>query len=313
MHAPYIEDTNSIANPMQVLLIALNYTIVGYNESFRKTGARLTVKKPSEATPKPINMNNICDAKTRETNTNNNDTGNLDSDATKPYNTRTHRRIKMDPSFQVKKEMIIDSAGDNKTKNDHIMNIDGSEMKPSSNETKTAGHIKTIPMDNMYHRTNNICDNTMTPTYTGDHDTVNINSYVTESPDTKDMMIDPVQQKKQAAVDHHMKMPVCKGECCSRYGINFIECITSTFNVNTIAIDDIMFECHFVEGKYSETMTNKEKRFLLYWWFATNIYLVCGRHNRCELPDCLIEKIRKVYPNPQGEQYVGHKKAKKKK
>ena len=110
-----------------------------------------------------------------------------------------------------------------------------------------------------------------------------------------------------------MKLPVCRGGCCSQYGMNFIERIMSTFNVNNIAIPGIMHECRFVEGKYLDTMTNKEKIFILYWWFATNIYLVYGRHNRCELPDCLIEQIRKVYPNPHGEQYIGHKKAKKKK
>ena len=45
MNVLYIEDTGGIFNLMQVLLIALNYTIVGYNESSRQTGTRLTVKK----------------------------------------------------------------------------------------------------------------------------------------------------------------------------------------------------------------------------------------------------------------------------
>ena len=96
--------------------------------------------------------------------------------------------------------------------------------------------------------------------------------------------------------------PICKGIGCSIYGINFVQCITKTFAINTIVLDDILVDCPFVnDDKTSETMINKEKRFLLYWWFATNIFMTCGRHNRVELPSCLIEHIREVYPNEEGE------------
>ena len=79
-----------------------------------------------------------------------------------------------------------------------------------------------------------------------------------------EMMINPIDDNATKSNNPTMNIDVCRGECCSRYGMNFIECITYTFNVNSMAIDDIMHECHFVEGKNSETMTNKEKRFLLY-------------------------------------------------
>ena len=60
-------------------------------------------------------------------------------------------------------------------------------------------------------------------------------------------------------------------------------------------------------------MSNQDIRFLLYWWFSTNVYLICGRNNRCELPKCLIEKIQDTYPNQPGVPYGGHKVTPKKK
>ena len=81
MNAPYIEDTSSISNPMQVLLIALNYTIVGYNESSHETGTRLTVKKLGETTPNSINTTMNIDGSTPKP------TGNI---KTMPINTIYH-------------------------------------------------------------------------------------------------------------------------------------------------------------------------------------------------------------------------------
>ena len=221
---------------MQVLLIALNYIIVGYNESSNKTGARLTVKKLGEATPKAINTTmNIYSSTTKPT-------GNIKimpmdtiyhGDVTKPPNTNHHHRIMMDPSLQVKKEMMIDP-------------VDGNGYNESSNKTRARLTVKKL--------------GEATPKAI--NTTMNIDSSTTK---TTGIMIDPVQQKNNTAGDHNMKLPVYRGECCSQYGMKFIECITSTFNVNTIAIQDITHECHVFEGKNLETMTNKEKRFILYW------------------------------------------------
>ena len=98
----------------------------------------------------------------------------------------------------------------------------------------------------------------------------------------------------------------CKGECCSVYGMNFIACIVKTFNIKGLCIEDIMSQCHYMDGKEHTNLTNKERRFVLYWWFATNVYLICGSRNRCKLPICLINGIRKEYPEADNN-YVGHK------
>ena len=71
--------------------------------------------------------------------------------------------------------------------------------------------------------------------------------------------------------------PICKGIGCSIYGINFFQCITKTFVINGIILDDILLDCPFVnDDKTIKTTMNKETHFLLYWWFATNIFMTCG-------------------------------------
>ncbi len=47
-------------------------------------------------------------------------------------------------------------------------------------------------------------------------------------------------------------------------------------------------------------MTNSQKRCMIYWWYATNIYSICGKKNRMKLPDCLVNAVRKAYPEPDG-------------
>ena len=64
-----------------------------------------------------------------------------------------------------------------------------------------------------------------------------------------EMIINPVDGNTTESNNPTMNIDVCRGECCSRYGMNFIECIAYTFNINSMAIYDIMHECHFVEGE----------------------------------------------------------------
>jgi hypothetical protein len=51
---------------------------------------------------------------------------------------------------------------------------------------------------------------------------------------------------------------------------------------------------------------NNKKRFLLYYWFAVNVFGIRGQHNRRELPRCVVAKIRELYPNPFGRLYKGY-------
>ena len=52
------------------------------------------------------------------------------------------------------------------------------------------------------------------------------------------------------------------------------------------------------------SVLNAEKRrFILYYWFATNIF---GARTRIRLPVCVVSAVRSKYPNLKGIEYVGH-------
>ena len=69
---------------------------------------------------------------------------------------------------------------------------------------------------------------------------------------------------------------------------------------------DISNECYFVRDNDNPDRNNKLCRYLLYWWFATNLCLITGESNRIELPGCLVQNIRSVCPEEDG-MHTGHK------
>ena len=74
----------------------------------------------------------------------------------------------------------------------------------------------------------------------------------------------------------------------------------------SLVLSEIKKECHFADKEPTQ-MTNKEKRNLLYWWYATNVYLILGKATRAELPPCLEHAVRVCYPNDKGDPYKGFK------
>lgn len=100
----------------------------------------------------------------------------------------------------------------------------------------------------------------------------------------------------------------CDGRLCSKYGISFMCCVTVAHPVTSISLETIREENPFVSDddleKAIDELQPGAKRFLLYYWYATNIYKIGGHHNRKELPKCLLLAIRKKYPNPLGQPYT---------
>ena len=75
------------------------------------------------------------------------------------------------------------------------------------------------------------------------------------------------------------------------------------FPVDEIILEDINSGCHFTSHIDFDNFKNKNKKFLLYWYYSVNFYYVTGKHNRCDLPACLIWAVRGLYPNLPGEKY----------
>ena len=50
----------------------------------------------------------------------------------------------------------------------------------------------------------------------------------------------------------------------------------------------------------TDKITNSQRRCMIYWWYATKIYSICGKGKRMMLPDCLVNAVRK-FPEEDGK------------
>ena len=100
----------------------------------------------------------------------------------------------------------------------------------------------------------------------------------------------------------------CHGQLCSMYGTSFIECITKCIPVNSLVLSDIASNNPFVDRPVEE-MTAKQKKHLLFYWYATNVYHITGKGNNAKLPECLEDAIRRRIPEPPGMSLVGFKRS----
>ena len=57
----------------------------------------------------------------------------------------------------------------------------------------------------------------------------------------------------------------CQREWCSLYGMKFMECVSRTFCVKYMVIDDLIKEYLLMEGDDCSNSSYKQKRFILYW------------------------------------------------
>ena len=89
---------------------------------------------------------------------------------------------------------------------------------------------------------------------------------------------------------------------CSLHGTIFIVCICDTIPVEKLDLESIKEDCYFATDDL-DTMSNSHKRNMIYWWYATNVYSICGKGKRKELPKCLVHKIRQCHPS---EDYSGY-------
>ena len=61
----------------------------------------------------------------------------------------------------------------------------------------------------------------------------------------------------------------CSGECCSVYGMLFVDCVANLFPIDNMKMEDIMYECHYSMCMSPESM--------LYWLSIDTILVVFGK------------------------------------
>lgn len=108
-------------------------------------------------------------------------------------------------------------------------------------------------------------------------------------------------------VPHPEELCTEQKRLCSVYGVNYRICICKATPPRSISLDAISMNCHFATKKV-ENMSPSLKRNLLYWYYTTNIYSINGTKKQKQLPDCLVYKIRCLFPNKQGHPYKCFKK-----
>ena len=104
-----------------------------------------------------------------------------------------------------------------------------------------------------------------------------------------------------------MSTPVCtnSNRLCACHGIRFIGCVCDVLPVNQRTLATIKEDCYFATTDL-EDMTNNQRRNMLYWWYAVNVFNISGAGKRGKLPECLEYAIRLLYPNPVGVHYTGY-------
>ena len=89
----------------------------------------------------------------------------------------------------------------------------------------------------------------------------------------------------------------CNGELCSKEGVEFVVCITKCIRPESISLPMVARDCVFATREVRD-MSPNDKRFLLYYYYATTVYQFHGAGNRVVLPDCLKGAVRELYPKP---------------
>lgn len=84
-------------------------------------------------------------------------------------------------------------------------------------------------------------------------------------------------------------MPCVTGKFgCSINDVRFICCIQIIDPVDRLNLHSAKEDCYFAEKEF-DWMTENEDQCMIYCWYATHIYLICGKKKCFQLSHCLWE------------------------
>lgn len=108
--------------------------------------------------------------------------------------------------------------------------------------------------------------------------------------------IDPRKDAKPKCTDEH--------RFCAVYGLRFLGCVCDVIPVADCNLATLKEDCYFATDDLAK-MSNSHKRNMIFWWYATNVFSIVGKHKIGRLPLCLEYAVREAYPNPADEPYKG--------
>lgn len=97
---------------------------------------------------------------------------------------------------------------------------------------------------------------------------------------------------------------VVRNECACAKLLDGTECVLETWPADSLAINQLAHDNPWAERE-AHAMSLSQKRFLLYYWYATIVFHVIGPRNRVKLPDCILQAVRNRFPEADGN-YKGH-------
>ncbi len=108
----------------------------------------------------------------------------------------------------------------------------------------------------------------------------------------------PAKKSKTADVSDAPVTDCQSKRYCTIHGVYFPVCICETIKVKDLDLPSIKEDYYFATDELDK-MSNSHKRNMIYWWYATNVYSICGKGKRKELPKCLVHEIRRKYPSKE--------------
>jgi hypothetical protein len=99
----------------------------------------------------------------------------------------------------------------------------------------------------------------------------------------------------------------CWGDLCSKSGLIQDRCVVASHGrLDLDSVERLAPETTKLQKQQREspkTMTNRGRRFVLYYYYATFVF---GFFERTRLPLCVEAAIRSAFPNIAGDPYVGY-------
>lgn len=88
----------------------------------------------------------------------------------------------------------------------------------------------------------------------------------------------PSPRKKTKTADVSDEIVDCcpTNRYCSCHGTSFVVCVCDAIPVEDLDLELVKEDCYFATDEFKD-MPNPHKRNMLYWWYATNVYSICGK------------------------------------
>lgn len=100
-------------------------------------------------------------------------------------------------------------------------------------------------------------------------------------------------------------------DCVTKHGLS--KCDLEVHPVSYVCRKDLCEQVHDrlggrISGATFDEFIPSHKRWSIYWYYAINVFGLAGVGQRRKLlPECFVECVRRMYPNPRGVCYTGHK------